>query len=411
MTFIPHISVTTKPGHDDASVKVSFVKEVIAASRTNPLGDLSEANNTYGTISDERDVGELAEVSADTAHEVAKLLHRTLEMDAELRGEHAKTEAQEMESYLGKKEGLEDQIDDLHEQLASATAEPHDLEAHLADHRALIEQQRKEINWYRGVADLLSTTKWQLCPRCRAEYPCDGCSTCGGAGFMEIIDTHTGAMEKLSAAKIAELKQKRDAGVTIVVGPWTRRGAIDEVLDDMKTVEEGLLKGMVWVDTSGIRPAEGDSGGDLTEFYVRLTDRSRRIIEKATNFAKVKRSIYVDIYYLLHAIYSLNDTGIACTALRNCGVDLAKAAESLNGDIQAESPIAADIPEIASLYSQQAKAALLFSAQEATRLGHPYIGSEHILLGLLSQGASDAVWTADAVRKEIYSLLGVESPK
>lgn len=215
MTFIPHISVTTKPGHEDASVKVSFVKELVAGD-TQPWG-----------ISDERDVGELAEVSADTAHEVAKLLHRTLEMDAELRGEQAKTEAQEMESYLGKKGELEDQIDDLHEQIASATAEPHDLEAHLADHRALIEQQRKEINWYRGVIDLMATTSWKVCPRCRAEYPCDGCSTCGGAGLMDVITPHVIAPPSGSAAapiiqtlpesKIAELRQKREAGVTIVV--------------------------------------------------------------------------------------------------------------------------------------------------------------------------------------------------
>ena len=460
MTFIPHISVTTKPGHDDASVKVTFVKDVIASHET-----------PFGSISDEREVGELAEVSADTAHEVAKLLHRTMEMDAELRGEHAKTEAQEMESYLGKKEGLEDQIDDLHEQLASATAEPHDLEAHLADHRALIEQQRKEINWYRGVADLLSINSWKLCPACYAEYQDGkevmGCSTCGGAGLVTPV--REGVLEKLSAAKIEELRQKREAGVPLVVREGTRdhiftSGVSSEKKEEAKAFIQRWIQAGSPVDTcpycngsgevqasghgyagmpcecpecfgSGKVPGIGDVSGHklgesawgrvkeppvqvginpaasstpLSGVFSRLTDRARKAIAFATEDLKQVESPAMTTVNVLRGIARAGDNSVAMTAFANCGISVKEVSE-LN---------AAPDSENDGGYTPTCRRALLKASEIATQIGHPYIGVEHLLLGICHEAPTYLRFFLDEHRigvkdliQEVYSLLGVEPPK
>ena len=63
-------------------------------------------------------------------------------------------------------------------------------------------------------------------------------------------------------------------------------------------------------------------------------------------------------------------------------------------------------------FSAEAQRVLLFSAEEADRLGHAYIGTEHLLLGLLREGTSAAASTLtrhglrlDDVRRDIVNLL------
>ncbi len=127
--------------------------------------------------------------------------------------------------------------------------------------------------------------------------------------------------------------------------------------------------------------------------FERFTDRARRIVVQAQEESRELNHSYIGTEHLLLGILR-EDEGVAAEALASLevGLELAReqVAEITGRGQQAPS---GHIP-----FTPRAKKVLELSLREALRLGHPYIGPEHILLGLITEGHGVAV--------EVLRVLG-----
>ena len=143
--------------------------------------------------------------------------------------------------------------------------------------------------------------------------------------------------------------------------------------------------------------------------FDKFTDRARKIIALAQKEAERFRHDYIGTEHLLLGLVK-EGSGVAVTALNNLSVDVEKVRREVEklvviSDKQAPS---GPLP-----FTPQAKRVLELASEEARGLGHPYIGTEHILLGLLSEQDSVAAQVLinldlklEDVRSEILDLLG-----
>ncbi|HEX6574402.1 MAG TPA: Clp protease N-terminal domain-containing protein [Gemmatimonadaceae bacterium] len=138
-------------------------------------------------------------------------------------------------------------------------------------------------------------------------------------------------------------------------------------------------------------------------------ERARWVLEMARREAVRLHHEYVGTEHLLLALVQDED-GIAAAVLQNLNLDL----NEIRGVIERvvitgrAYPTAADLP-----YTSRAKKVLELSIEEASRLKHNYLGTEHLLMGLLleekgiaAQVLFDAGLTVDAARAEIARLMG-----
>jgi ATP-dependent Clp protease ATP-binding subunit ClpC len=104
--------------------------------------------------------------------------------------------------------------------------------------------------------------------------------------------------------------------------------------------------------------------------------------------------------------------GVAATAIQNLGVDMQKVRNAIER-IQSTGPD--DAPRSNHLHTPRARRVLEYAAQEAHALKHNYIGTEHLLLGMLHQPDETAAGmmlsnfglTLENVRAEIVGLLEI----
>jgi ATP-dependent Clp protease ATP-binding subunit ClpA len=130
--------------------------------------------------------------------------------------------------------------------------------------------------------------------------------------------------------------------------------------------------------------------------FERFSDRARRTVVAAQEEARRLRFTFIGPEHLLLAL--LGSEGLATQALESLGVSLDEARGKVEQSIGAGT--AASGPTGHIPFKPGAKKVLELSLREALGLGHNYIGTEHLLLGLIRQGADDP---HAAVR-----LLGVE---
>ena len=115
--------------------------------------------------------------------------------------------------------------------------------------------------------------------------------------------------------------------------------------------------------------------------FQRFTDRARRAAQLAQEEARLLRHNYVGTEHLLLGLLYEGE-GVAASALGSLGItreDVRAQIEEIIGSGQ--SRVTGQIP-----FTPRAKKVLELSLREALRLGHHYIGTEHILLGLLREG-------------------------
>jgi ATP-dependent Clp protease ATP-binding subunit ClpC len=105
-------------------------------------------------------------------------------------------------------------------------------------------------------------------------------------------------------------------------------------------------------------------------------------------------------------------SGVAANVLRNMGVDLKRIRTEIEKMVKG-SPTLVSMGQLP--FTPRAKRVLELSMEEASNLGHNYIGTEHILLGLIkeSEGIAARVLTSlnvklDEVREEVLEFLGAE---
>ncbi len=143
--------------------------------------------------------------------------------------------------------------------------------------------------------------------------------------------------------------------------------------------------------------------------FDKFTDRARKIIALAQKEAERFRHDYIGTEHLLLGLVK-EGSGVAVTALNNLSVDVEKVRREVEKLV-----VIADKPAPSGPlpFTPQAKRVLELASEEARGLGHPYIGTEHILLGLLSEQDSVAAQVLinldlklEDVRSEILDLLG-----
>jgi len=119
--------------------------------------------------------------------------------------------------------------------------------------------------------------------------------------------------------------------------------------------------------------------------FQRFTDRARRAVHLAQEEARLLRHDYVGTEHLLLALL-YEEEGVAAKALALLGIsrqDVRAQVEETIG--YGHSPPAGPMP-----FTAPAKKALELSLREALALGHHYIGTEHLLLGLLREARASA---------------------
>ncbi len=115
--------------------------------------------------------------------------------------------------------------------------------------------------------------------------------------------------------------------------------------------------------------------------FKRFTERARRVIILAREEAELYRHEYLGTEHILQG--ALKDGGgIAVAIIQKTGVDLNQIKQELEKNLprSSNSLIIGDIP-----FTSRAKKVLEFAVEEARSLNHNYIGTEHLLLGLLKE--------------------------
>jgi hypothetical protein len=130
-------------------------------------------------------------------------------------------------------------------------------------------------------------------------------------------------------------------------------------------------------------------------FLGRFTDRARAVVVLAQEEARSFNHNYLGTEHILLGLLR-EDEGVAAKALASMGVSLGSVRDQVAEIIgEGPTPPAGRIP-----FTPRAKKALELALREARALDHSYIGTEHILLGLLRGG--------DGVAVQILKTLGVD---
>jgi ATP-dependent Clp protease ATP-binding subunit ClpA len=129
--------------------------------------------------------------------------------------------------------------------------------------------------------------------------------------------------------------------------------------------------------------------------FERFTDRARRVVVLAQDEARRLNHDYIGTEHLLLGLIH-EGKGVAARVLEALGISLAAVRQQVEEIIgTGQEPPDGRIP-----FTPRAKKVLELSLREALQLGHDYIGTEHILLGLLREG--------DGVAAQVLVSLGAD---
>ena len=147
--------------------------------------------------------------------------------------------------------------------------------------------------------------------------------------------------------------------------------------------------------------------------FNRFTERARKVIVFAKEEARRFNHDYIGTEHLLLGLIREGE-GVAAAVLQKLGLDLETIRIEVEKLVQpgAQTQVLGDIP-----FTPRSKKALELSAEEARALGHNYIGTEHLLLGLVKEGEGMAYRVLlnlgldlNKLRNEVMELLGSGIP-
>ena len=147
--------------------------------------------------------------------------------------------------------------------------------------------------------------------------------------------------------------------------------------------------------------------------FNRFTERARKVILLAKEEAKRFNHDYIGTEHILLGLVREGE-GVAAVVLQKMGLSLQQIRLEIEKLVKPgpSTVISGDIP-----FTPKAKKAIELSGEEARALGHNYIGTEHLLLGLIREGegvASQVLLNMgvdlDKVRNEVVELLGSATP-
>ncbi len=141
--------------------------------------------------------------------------------------------------------------------------------------------------------------------------------------------------------------------------------------------------------------------------FERFTDRARRVVVLAQEEARLLNHNYIGTEHILLGLIHEGE-GVAAKALESLGISL----EAVRAQVEEIIGHGGSTPSGHIPFTPRAKKVLELSLREALQLGHNYIGTEHILLGLIREGEGVAAQVlvklgADLsrVRQQVIQLL------
>lgn len=204
-----------------------------------------------------------------------------------------------------------------------------------------------------------------------------------------IKTAHTEPLEQLQDAVIAadHLGDVADHLIGHFVDQARRSGASwTDIGKNMGVTRQAAQKRFVPKESTGLDPAQG---------FSRYTPRARNVVMAAHNEAKAARNTEVLPAHLVLGLLAEPD-GLAAKALTEQGLS----PDTVRAAARATLPPAAeDVPELIP-YGAAAKKPLELTFREALRLGHNYVGTEHLLLALLEHENGEGVLSGLGVGKE-----------
>ncbi|MBA2687895.1 MAG: ATP-dependent Clp protease ATP-binding subunit [Gemmatimonadaceae bacterium] len=146
-----------------------------------------------------------------------------------------------------------------------------------------------------------------------------------------------------------------------------------------------------------------------------FTERVRKVLAMAREEAARLHHEYVGTEHILLGLIREGE-GVAAAVLQNLSVDLEEIQQKIEDTVKKGKAAAATGPDLP--YTSRAKKVLELAMSEARDLTHNYVGTEHLLLGLLreekgiaAQVLTDAGINLDAARTETLRLLGTDMPQ
>jgi ATP-dependent Clp protease ATP-binding subunit ClpC len=141
--------------------------------------------------------------------------------------------------------------------------------------------------------------------------------------------------------------------------------------------------------------------------FERFTDRARSVVVLAQDEARMLNHDYIATEHILLGLIREGE-GVAAKALESLGISL----EAVRQQVQEVIGQGRQAPEGHIAFTPRAKKVLELSLRESLQLGHNYIGTEHLLLGLIREGDGVAAQVLDTlganlnrVRRQVIQLL------
>src|SRR6478672_27018 len=149
----------------------------------------------------------------------------------------------------------------------------------------------------------------------------------------------------------------------------------------------------------------------MAGMYERFTDRARKVMQLANQEAQRFNHEYIGTEHILLGLVK-EGSGVAANVLKNLDVDLRKIRLEVERIVQhgqgGDQVVMGRLP-----HTPRAKKVIEYSIEEARNLGHNYVGTEHLLLGLLREQEGVAAQVLmnlglklEDVREEVLNLLG-----
>ena len=231
----------------------------------------------------------------------------------------------------------------------------------------------------------------------------------GGVVTLVILAARA-AIEGKTGVTFADLETALAVGIAVGVLPvviarlvtWRLR-RVDGAYEDRWVTLPGSADRAA-NDRPGGRPASSPAEMDP---FVKFTDRARSVLTLAQDEAQRFNHNYIGTEHLLLGLVREGD-GVAAQALENMNVELAKVRTAVEFIIgRGDRPVVGEVG-----LTPRAKRVIELAIDEARRFGHNYIGTEHLVLGLVLEGEGIAAGVLeslgvnfDRVRHEVIRVL------
>jgi ATP-dependent Clp protease ATP-binding subunit ClpC len=146
--------------------------------------------------------------------------------------------------------------------------------------------------------------------------------------------------------------------------------------------------------------------------FDRFTDRAKKVMSYARQEAQKFNHEYIGTEHVLLGLVQ-EGSGVAANVLKHMSVDLEKIRHEVEKIVKT-GPTTVTMGQLP--FTPRAKKVLELSMEEASQLGHNYIGTEHLLLGLIRESEGIAAQVLmnlgiklDEVREEVLEFLGADS--